>query len=70
MGTRTKRLSKKEQDALRYLKAVGSVWTVTATEDFFETLISLERKGLVKFIQRPTQDGLDAFPVTQTEKAK
>ena len=56
-------LTGKEADALRYLKAVGSVWTVTTTQEFFETLIRLEEKGFVKFVQRPRGGGSDAYPV-------
>lgn len=57
------KLTKTEEDAIRYLKKVGSVWTLTATDDFCEVLARLEAKGRVKFVPRPNSQGIDAFPV-------
>jgi len=63
---KTVKLTKTESDALSYLKAVGSVWVITAEEGFLASLTRLEKKGLVEFRPRPNNRGSDAFP---TEKA-
>lgn len=58
----TTRISKRDADVLRYIRACGSVWVITTTPECYAAIRRLVAAGLVRLVDRPRGGGADAVP--------
>lgn len=51
-------LTKAEAEALRILTGAKH-WTITMADEFLKLVIRLEKKGYIRFVRRPNNNGSD-----------